>query len=109
MASRQVNTAFVVMCTFMLLAIAAMTPMVKYLFDPLRRYTVYNKRTVLQLKDNSEIRVLACLHDQENVPATLSLLEAINPSRKSPIATYALHLIELVGRAHPLLYTPQTH
>lgn len=57
----------------------------------------------MHLGDNSELRVVACIHDQENIPTMISLLEAINPSKRSPIATYALHLIELVGQSTPLL------
>lgn len=87
----------------MLLLNTTAPPLIRYLYDPSRRYAVYNQRTVMHLADNSELRVVACIHDQENVPTMISLLEAINPSKRSPVAIYVLHLIELVGRSNPLL------
>ncbi|KAE9449005.1 hypothetical protein C3L33_19103, partial [Rhododendron williamsianum] len=97
------HEAFVVMCISMLLLVSTTSPLIRYLYDPSRRYAVYNQRTVMHLGDNSELRVVACIHDQDNVPTMISLLEAINPSKRSPVAIYALHLIELVGRSNPLL------
>lgn len=58
---------------------------------------------VLDKRIDSELLVLACVHNQENLPSIINLLEAFNPTCKSPLVIYALHLIELVGRADPLL------
>uniref|UniRef100_A0A2N9IFQ4 Cation/H+ exchanger transmembrane domain-containing protein n=1 Tax=Fagus sylvatica TaxID=28930 RepID=A0A2N9IFQ4_FAGSY len=69
------------------------------------RYMVYKRRTVMHLRPDSELRILVCIHDQENVPTIINLLEALNPSKRSPLSIYLLHLIELVGRANPLLIT----
>ena len=64
---------------------------------------VYRGRTVIDSRPNSELRVLVCVHDEENVPSAVDLLRALNPSKQSPIAVYMLHLIELTGSATPLL------
>uniref|UniRef100_A0A2N9IFN1 Cation/H+ exchanger domain-containing protein n=1 Tax=Fagus sylvatica TaxID=28930 RepID=A0A2N9IFN1_FAGSY len=60
------------------------------------------RRTVMHSRPDSELRILVCIHDQENVPTIINLLEALNPSQRSPLSIYLLHLIELVGRANPL-------
>uniref|UniRef100_A0A2N9IKG5 Uncharacterized protein n=1 Tax=Fagus sylvatica TaxID=28930 RepID=A0A2N9IKG5_FAGSY len=99
------NEAFVIMCISMVIVMGAITPMIKYLFDPSRRYMVYKRRTMMHLRPDSELRILVCIHDQENVPTIINLLEALNPSKRSPLSIYLLHLIELVGRANPLLIT----
>jgi hypothetical protein len=43
------------------------------------------------------------VHTTRNVPSVLSLLELSNPNKRSPIFIYALHLVELTGRASNML------
>ncbi|KAJ9178840.1 hypothetical protein P3X46_010689 [Hevea brasiliensis] len=97
------NEAFVIMSVSMMLVTGAITPIIKYLYDPSRRYAVYRRRTVMNLKPNFELRVLICIHEDENVPAVIKLLEVLNPTKCSPLCVYLLHLLEIVGRANPLL------
>ncbi|XP_009597115.1 cation/H(+) antiporter 15 isoform X2 [Nicotiana tabacum] len=97
------DEAFVVLCINLFIATAIVTPILKSLYDPHKRYAAHKNRNVQHLKAHSELRVLACIHDQENVPATINLLEALHPSNQSHMDIAMLHLIELVGRAHPLL------
>ncbi|XP_057983587.1 cation/H(+) antiporter 15-like [Malania oleifera] len=97
------NEAFYVMCTSMVLVTGAITPIIKRLYDPSRRYTVYQRRTVMNSRLDSELRVLVCIHDEDGVPATINLIEACNPTKRSPIVIYLLHLVKLVGRPNPIL------
>lgn len=97
------NEAFVVMCTSMVIVTGVMTPIIKHLYDPSRRYVVYRQRTIMNSRLDSEFRVLVCIHDQESVPTLINLLEACHPSKRSPIVVYLLHLIEIVGRHSPFL------
>ncbi|KAI3871137.1 hypothetical protein MKW98_015037 [Papaver atlanticum] len=89
---------------------AVITPLVKYLYDPAMKYLTYKRRSILQAKQKeSDFRVLACVHTQDDVPAIIRLLEASNPTRIHPLTVYLLHLIELVGRASPLLIAHPRH
>ncbi|KAF5735835.1 putative monovalent cation:proton antiporter [Tripterygium wilfordii] len=97
------NESFVIMCTSMVLVQGAITPIIKSIYDTSRRYVVYKRRTVMHSKPNSELRVLICIHDLNKVPAAINLLEALNPTKRSPLFVYVVHLVELVGRANPLL------
>ncbi|CAK9317722.1 unnamed protein product, partial [Citrullus colocynthis] len=54
-------------------------------------------------RSESDLHVLVCIHDQEDVPSAINLLEALNPTRHSHLAVYMLHLVELLGRANPQL------
>ncbi|KAK3135252.1 hypothetical protein QOZ80_5BG0416670 [Eleusine coracana subsp. coracana] len=54
-------------------------------------------------KHDAELRMLACVHTTRNVPSIISLLELSNPTKRSPIFIYALHLVELTGRASNML------
>ncbi|XP_073310125.1 cation/H(+) antiporter 15-like isoform X1 [Primulina huaijiensis] len=97
------ENTFVVLCTSMLVVTAICTNLLRYLYDPLRRHTFYKRRTMLDLRPDSELRVLACVHHQENVLSIIELLESFHPTKRSPVDVYLLHLVELAGRAHPLL------
>ncbi|PHT97478.1 hypothetical protein BC332_33586 [Capsicum chinense] len=97
------DEAFAVLCISLLTATAIVTPILKSLYDPHKRYAAHKDRTIQHMKPHSELRVLACIHDQENVPATINLLEALHASNQSHMDITMLHLTEMVGRAHPLL------
>lgn len=101
---QRVNTeGFAVICICMMVVLAIITPMTRYLFDPSRRYVVYRRRTVMHSRPEADLRVLVCIHDQEDVPNAINLLEALNPTRRSHLVVYMLHLVELLGRASPQL------
>ncbi|KAI3966269.1 hypothetical protein MKX01_027437 [Papaver californicum] len=94
----------------MILIAAVVTPLVKYLYDPSTKYLTYKRRSILQSKENkTDFRVLVCVHTQDDVPSIIRILEASNPTKFSPLTIYILHLVELVGRASPLLITHPQH
>ena len=85
------------------LVTASIVPiMVRRLYDPSRKYAGYQRRNVIDLKPNAELRILACIHRPDHITATVDLLETIHPTREKPLAVHALHLIELIGRASPI-------
>ncbi|MCL7052208.1 hypothetical protein MKW94_001468 [Papaver nudicaule] len=95
---------YVVMVFTNLLFTMVVTPTVKYLYEPSRKYAGYKRQTILNSSGNSELRILACVYNQENVPSILNFLEATNPvTTNSFVCIYVLHLVELVGRATSLL------
>ncbi|KAI3944546.1 hypothetical protein MKW92_049875 [Papaver armeniacum] len=79
------------------------TPIVKHLYDPSRKYAGYTKQTIQNSNVKGELRILACVYNQENVPRILNFFEATNPTRDNPVCIYVLHLVELIGRAASLL------
>ncbi|KAK3029502.1 hypothetical protein RJ639_037523 [Escallonia herrerae] len=78
------------------------TPVVRRLYDPSRRYPISHKRRTIQESKQDELRILACIHHEDNIPKIIDILEASNPTRESPIEVHVLVLEELVGRAMPL-------
>lgn len=89
-----------IISTTVLTAIA--TPLISILYDPTRPYKVNKRRAIQYTPPNTELHIVACIHDQESVTGFLNLLQVSNPSASSPFAVYALRLIELVGRAAPV-------
>ncbi|KAK3022279.1 hypothetical protein RJ639_045386 [Escallonia herrerae] len=79
------------------------SPLVKVLYDPSKRFLAYKRRTIFHSRRNEELRILACLHSPDNVRAIISLLQISNPTKESPINLVVLHLVKLMGRASSLL------
>ncbi|KAK6124877.1 hypothetical protein DH2020_041380 [Rehmannia glutinosa] len=98
---------FSMLTTSVLIQAAAANLVVKSMYDYSRMYTGYQKRDIQHTSPSSELRVLSCAHRVDDVLAARKLLEASFPSKESPLAVYALHLVELVGRAHPQLIDHQ--
>lgn len=84
-------------------------PMIVYLYDPSKRYKAKSRRTMLHTHQrNVQLRMMVCIHNADNVPTIINLLEASNPTRYSPIAVFVLHLMDLKGRASAIL-VPHHH
>ncbi|XP_016506927.2 cation/H(+) antiporter 15-like [Nicotiana tabacum] len=97
--------------TIMLISVVVITgvisPLVKVLYDPSRRYIAYKRRTIMHSRENDELRILACIHSQENVRAVISLLQVSNPTKESRVNLVVLHLTKLAGRASSVLVAHQ--
>ncbi|RDX88171.1 Cation/H(+) antiporter 4, partial [Mucuna pruriens] len=75
---------------------------VKLLYDPSRKYAGYQKRNIMSLKPDSDLRILACVHKTHHISAMKDILDVCCPTAEHPIIVHALHLIELVGRTSPI-------
>ncbi|KAK1322544.1 Cation/H(+) antiporter 15 [Acorus calamus] len=58
--------------------------------------------TVQNCLPGMELRILACVNDDDVAPSILNLLEAANPTPDNPICVYVLRLVQLVGRSAPI-------
>ncbi|KAF8394860.1 hypothetical protein HHK36_018797 [Tetracentron sinense] len=94
--------SFTLMVLLTTLVTAIATPLIGILYKPTRPYINKKRRTIQHAQPGSELHIVAGIHDKESVAALINLLEASNPTSYSPIVVYALHLVELVGRATPM-------
>ncbi|CAA7025633.1 unnamed protein product [Microthlaspi erraticum] len=93
---------FTILSIYILLNSAIIPPILRRVYDPSRIYAGYEKRNMLHMKPNSELRILSCIYQTDDIHPMINLLEATCPSRESPVASYVLHLMELVGGANPV-------
>ncbi|CAL5426939.1 unnamed protein product [Camellia sinensis] len=95
---------YTIMIISVVLVTGVISPLVKVLYDPSKRYVAYKRRTILHLRQNDELRVLACVHGQENVQAIMTLLQvSSSPRSEFPVNLVVLHLVKLMGRSSSLL------
>lgn len=87
---------------------AVITPLIKLLYDPSRRIIPHRRRTIQHSKRDAELRVMLCIHNQDNLPTMINLLEASHATELSPIAVVAVVLEELSGQITNMLVSHQS-
>ncbi|KAJ4843847.1 hypothetical protein Tsubulata_935544 [Turnera subulata] len=94
-------------CVIMVLVYMAMTLIVKpipyLIYSPKSHSKPYIERTIGSCTDCSEFRILLCVHGIHNIAGLTNLLEYSNSTKQKPIAVFAAHLVELVGRTTAML------
>ncbi|GMH08442.1 hypothetical protein Nepgr_010282 [Nepenthes gracilis] len=78
-------------------------PLIQSIYDPSRGYRAYNKRNVLGSNETNELQILVCIHEEENVPTIIGMLEASKCSKAGSTSIIALQLVQLIGRAMPIM------
>ncbi|KAG4140144.1 hypothetical protein ERO13_D07G239200v2 [Gossypium hirsutum] len=97
------DEAFSAMCLTALIGSGVVALVVPCFYDPSKRYEGYYGRTLAHSRHNSQLRVLVCIHEEQNVPSAINVLATLKPTKQSPIAVYMLHMVELMGSATALL------
>ncbi|KAL6013182.1 Cation/H(+) antiporter 15 [Asimina triloba] len=81
----------------------SVAPIVTSIYRPARRFTPYKRRTIQRTRVEQELRVLVGIHNPRTVPSIINFLEATHPTKRSPVFVFALHLVELTGRASAMM------
>ncbi|KAK4486377.1 hypothetical protein RD792_009050 [Penstemon davidsonii] len=102
------DKSFAIMVIVAVVMTSIISPIVISIYKPARKFAPYKRRTIQRTKPDGEFRVLVCVHTPRNVPTIINLLEGSHPTKKSPICTYVLHLVELTGRASAMLIVHNT-
>ncbi|EEF48644.1 cation/H(+) symporter 13 [Ricinus communis] len=95
--------SFNILLTSLLIVSCFSRPIIFYLYDPSKRYKTSNRRTIRGSNYQTQLRILICIHNPDDVPTILSLLKAFNPTRDSLITVFVLQLMQLTGRAAAIL------
>lgn len=104
--------SYTVMVLANMMVTAITVPLLEILYkhrDSSSTLPVRNLTTIQKSLHGLSLRVVACVHSEQDVPSTITLLEASNPTPGSLICAYAVHLVELVGRAAPLVVPYRKH
>lgn len=101
---RMNEECFSILIITVVFVMVILAPLVRILYNPSKRFLAYKRRTISHHAKNEELRILVCIHRQDNIPPCLDLLAASNPTEMSPINLVVLHLVKLVGRSSSLLF-----
>ncbi|CAN0898961.1 Cation/H(+) antiporter 3 [Linum grandiflorum] len=106
--SRAISESVFSLCLMYIILNATLIPvLVKYLYDPSKKYAGYQARNLFSLKPKTELKVLTCMHRSHHIGHMINLLDVMCPTDDNPIGVYALHLVELMGRTTPMLISHQ--
>ncbi|XP_050231414.1 cation/H(+) antiporter 15-like [Mercurialis annua] len=98
-----VKEDFVTMVLAILIMTGAVSPIIASIYNPNRRLSKYKQRTIQNARPDSEFKILTCLQSGGNVSGMINLLDCSNATNESPLSVFALHLVELTGRASAML------
>ncbi|XP_040971963.1 cation/H(+) antiporter 15 isoform X2 [Gossypium hirsutum] len=103
------NQSFTLVTVSVLVVTAIITPLVRMLYDPTKQCVSEKRSTIHHSNSNLEFRILVCIHNPENIPTIMNILEVTHASEMNPVAVTAMVLIELVGRSTPVLVRTDKH
>ncbi|MQM19047.1 hypothetical protein Taro_052047 [Colocasia esculenta] len=75
------------------------TSVVKILYKPATNYRNCAGRTVEHARGQAELRVLACVHNEDDVSPMVDILKLCHPTKESPMCVYALHIVPFAGHS----------
>lgn len=85
------------------------TPLISVLYKPKsRRFqdscaVAHSIRALQTTPFDSKLTIVCCVHYEDNAYSIITFLKAANPNQNSPICACLIHMVELVGRAAPML------
>ncbi|KNA05520.1 hypothetical protein SOVF_189570 [Spinacia oleracea] len=93
------DQTFSIMVMMALVTTFMTTPILRAIYKPAKRGSVYTLRTVQRNDPNSQLRIMACFHSGRNIPTIINLIEASRGTEKRQgLTVYAMHLMELSER-----------
>ncbi|CAJ1960498.1 unnamed protein product [Sphenostylis stenocarpa] len=102
--SKAIGELSFTLAIFTMVAVTGFATVVVYhIYDPSRKYKSYIRKTIRNAQQESDLKILACIHNEENVYPIINLLQATNPTESTPISVFILYLVELSGSLIPSL------
>ncbi|KAI4379171.1 hypothetical protein MLD38_005501 [Melastoma candidum] len=90
----------------LLLNAAAIPIVLNHLLSNSRKYGGYQKRNVTNLRHDTRLPVLACIHTPDNISSMLRLIDSCQ-SAENAMSVNVLHLVKLLGQATPIFISHQ--
>ncbi|CAL9146675.1 unnamed protein product [Musa hybrid cultivar] len=90
-----------------ILTTAVIGPALEIFHKTSRSRAAYKRRNLQQCRPDTELRMVACVYTARNVPSIISLLQMSNPTKRSPVFVYVVHLLELTGRGAAMMIVHQ--
>ncbi|KAG8634662.1 cation/H(+) antiporter 15 [Manihot esculenta] len=94
---------YAIMVLSLLLMTGAVPSIISSIYHPSKRHSQYKQRTIQKARPDSEFKFLACFQSNRNVSGMINILDCSNASKESSLNVFALHLIELTGRASAMV------
>lgn len=97
------HEAFTIMVFSIFFMTVMVAPIINAMYKPRVTYEQNKLRTIENLKSDSEIKVMVCVHNARQANGMVNILEACNGVNVSHLRVFALQLVELKGRSAALM------
>ncbi|WOL03673.1 cation/H(+) antiporter 15-like [Canna indica] len=97
------SESFVVITISMMLTTGICSLVVSTCYDPLKTRDMVGYRALQHLHPHEKFSVVASMLNEDPVPILLNLIEASSVDEQTAVCIFALHLVELGGRANSSL------
>ncbi|KAG6773471.1 hypothetical protein POTOM_020749 [Populus tomentosa] len=97
------NVAYPAMVIVFVVMTALVKPFPYWASQSSKNLKKYNRRTIETSNEDSELRIILCVHESHHLSGISTLLKFSNSTKRSPISIFALHLVELTGRSSAML------
>ncbi|KAI3810706.1 hypothetical protein L1987_20328 [Smallanthus sonchifolius] len=97
------DQAYSLLILNMLLVTGSTRLLLWHFYDPSTRYRTYKRNSILECEPGDFFRMVVCIHNEDNVPSIINLLEVSNPTRHQRIEAITMNLHPLEGRASAIL------
>ncbi|KAD3067523.1 hypothetical protein E3N88_35403 [Mikania micrantha] len=97
------DQAYSLLILNMLLVTGSSRLLLWHFYDPSTRYQTYKRNSILECEPGDFFRMVVCIHNEDNVPSVINLLEASNPTIHQRIEVVTMNLHPLEGRASAIL------
>ncbi|XP_057440683.1 cation/H(+) antiporter 15-like [Lotus japonicus] len=94
---------YTVITSAVLLMTAVVSPILNIMYKPRKIFGQNKLKTILKLRPDAELRILACVHNTRQATGMIKLIESFNATRLSPLHVFALYLIEFTKRGAALV------
>jgi hypothetical protein len=101
------DSALVMLLTIVINTFIA-CPVARLIVSWERRAYRYNPQSLEHFRADGQIRILACVHRQQEVPAMLTLSNLCASKGRSLISVYLVHLVELTNKYAVTLYNQKS-
>ena len=103
------NQTFTILVVTFWLMTLVIGPILTCIYKRTRRGRQSKRRNIQSARQDSEFLILACVHSMRNVSGIVTLLQASIANQLSPVSIFAVHLVELAGRASSMLIVHDTY
>ncbi|CAL0317823.1 unnamed protein product [Lupinus luteus] len=71
-----------------LLMTVIVPPIINLIYKPRQRFEQNKLKTIQKLREDAELRILACCHNTKNATSMISIIDTFNPTRLSPMHVF---------------------
>ncbi|KAK9668775.1 hypothetical protein RND81_13G085900 [Saponaria officinalis] len=89
------------------ITMGVLLPFAKFFYEPSKQYSTLMRHSIVDFHQYDELlKILVCIHKEENLPGLLRILRVCHSTPENPISVMVLQLLQLTGRCTMPIMAP---